>query len=345
MSDNLVLTNYMTINKSKDYAISIIRLVSIVLIVMCHFFQYYNNFLAWHFNIGVQFFLIISGYLYGLRSEYTVQKVWDGIKKILFDCYIFLFLMIVVSLIFHHRTDIGLESIWNFLILRQWPPGCAHLWYIPLILFCYMISPFISLFVNNIKKFNRIKQILLKICFLFVATLIIFRFFTNFNSAWVVAYMGAFLFADEIKENRKSFIKFVLPLLIITSIAQLSNYIKSEVVQGVLNRIFFYRRADTVRVLTAFTLFSVLYYGLSFIKFKDDIKILNITDKYSYDLYLAHQPVILGSFSLLGLTCFKFLNITITIFAVCAATILLIVVCFIIKRLFHRNQKVEKNIL
>ena len=96
---------------------------------------------------------------------------------------------------------------------------------------------------------------------------------------------------------------------------------------------------------TAFTLFSVLYYGLSFIKFKDDIKILNITDKYSYDLYLAHQPVILGSLSLLGLTCFKFLNIAITIFAVCAATILLIVVCFIIKRLFHRNQKVEKNIL
>lgn len=49
-------------------AISYSRFIAMVMIVLCHFFQFYNNELAWWFNVGVQIFLIISGFLYGMKS-------------------------------------------------------------------------------------------------------------------------------------------------------------------------------------------------------------------------------------------------------------------------------------
>ena len=39
-----------------------------LLIVACHYLQYYNNGLAWWLNVGVQVFFVISGYLYGIRD-------------------------------------------------------------------------------------------------------------------------------------------------------------------------------------------------------------------------------------------------------------------------------------
>lgn len=78
-----------------------IRLISTLLIVSCHFLQFYGNKLAFIFNIGVQFFLIISGLLYGLKSdEITIEKTWKNIKKILLDYLIFIVIAIVLHFLF-----------------------------------------------------------------------------------------------------------------------------------------------------------------------------------------------------------------------------------------------------
>ena len=45
-----------------DYSISMIRAMSMVAIITCHFMQYLDIELAWWFNVGVQVFLCISGY-------------------------------------------------------------------------------------------------------------------------------------------------------------------------------------------------------------------------------------------------------------------------------------------
>ena len=49
----------------ESYAISYIRVLAMSSIVLCHFLQALESNWAWVFNIGVQIFLLISGYLYG----------------------------------------------------------------------------------------------------------------------------------------------------------------------------------------------------------------------------------------------------------------------------------------
>lgn len=49
----------------RDAAVSLIRLLAISAIVVCHLLQYSGSELAWWLNVGVQVFLCISGWLYG----------------------------------------------------------------------------------------------------------------------------------------------------------------------------------------------------------------------------------------------------------------------------------------
>ena len=59
---------YTVVKSEKNYAISLLRFIAMIFIVICHFFQYYNLELAWWFNVGVQIFLCISGFLYGNKK-------------------------------------------------------------------------------------------------------------------------------------------------------------------------------------------------------------------------------------------------------------------------------------
>lgn len=55
--------------KTKDYSISIIRLIATLVIFSCHIFQYFDIEIAWWLNVGVQIFLSISGYLCGTKEN------------------------------------------------------------------------------------------------------------------------------------------------------------------------------------------------------------------------------------------------------------------------------------
>lgn len=43
--------------EGKNYAISLIRLISMLFIIICHVLQNIGHELAWWFNVGVQIFL------------------------------------------------------------------------------------------------------------------------------------------------------------------------------------------------------------------------------------------------------------------------------------------------
>jgi hypothetical protein len=58
-------------NSERSASIAYVRLFAMLCILTCHIFQTLGNELAWWFNIGVQIFLFISGFLYG-------QKVYNS---------------------------------------------------------------------------------------------------------------------------------------------------------------------------------------------------------------------------------------------------------------------------
>lgn len=66
----------------KDESISLIRLCAFCMIFTCHILQYWGQELAWWFNIGVQIFLCISGYLYGgKKSMIHLYLLCASLKK------------------------------------------------------------------------------------------------------------------------------------------------------------------------------------------------------------------------------------------------------------------------
>ena len=63
----------------RQAAISAIRLLSLVMIITCHIFQYLDNELAWWFNAGVQIFLCVSGFLFGQRHIDDIRSFLENV--------------------------------------------------------------------------------------------------------------------------------------------------------------------------------------------------------------------------------------------------------------------------
>lgn len=57
-----------TLTQQDSIGVSYLRVFVMLSIVTCHFMQAFDNKWAWVFNIGVQVFLLLSGYLYGHKT-------------------------------------------------------------------------------------------------------------------------------------------------------------------------------------------------------------------------------------------------------------------------------------
>lgn len=65
MSNNPIVYNKLG---QRQASISMVRFIAMILIVVCHMFQYYDHELCHWFNVGVQVFFVISGFLYGTKE-------------------------------------------------------------------------------------------------------------------------------------------------------------------------------------------------------------------------------------------------------------------------------------
>ena len=76
---------------TKNYSISILRVVGMFSIVFCHFFSWLGfSFLSQFLNFGVYLFLFISGFLYANKNIAEPRKWFlTRLKKILVPYYIF----------------------------------------------------------------------------------------------------------------------------------------------------------------------------------------------------------------------------------------------------------------
>lgn len=96
------------IDKRKKYEVSIIRFVALILIICCHSCEWIGYTLGQSDKlgeignwcaVGVQIFLILSGYLYGakadlFRHENRIDWLIRNFKKISLDYFVYLFLVI-----------------------------------------------------------------------------------------------------------------------------------------------------------------------------------------------------------------------------------------------------------
>lgn len=316
----------------KDYSISAARATAMMMIICCHILQFYGSELAWWLNSGVQVFLVISGFIYGqkeIENCYTFIK--GRAKRILVPYYVYL----VPSLILYGIIDsskITFSRVIRVLFCLDTIEGLGHLWFVGIIVLCYLITPYLYWFCRTaVKDSKSITFIHIGIGFLIlqIITCIYFSYVTTYRIAcYIFGYLLGFLYKKYGSKIIKYTAYVAIPVSIVSNILRIIlKYGNVVQIRGFSEVIFSVTEGYCHLLLgvTIFLIFKLMNPG-EFTKFRE---ILDITDSYSYSVYIVHHFLILGPISLL-----KFFKLPINIIVLLAAVVVSAIFEKIISDLF-----------
>ena len=290
-----------------------------LMIISCHIMQYYDFELAWWFNVGVQIFLCISGFLYGQKNIDNATDFYNKrLKKILIPYYLVFISFGIIEFIFA-RDVFSIKSFAMGLFLCSTIKGAEHLWFITTILMCYLITPLLQEYRN--KHVHGERTIVIYSIVGVIITSILIQGFTSFNPAWICCYLIGYSLG--INEKHKYISEKVLMIIAgIIAIAGNAIQIYCDYIVNIdftgLGIIKNYNH-----VMLGVFIFLLLKVIFEKVDLNEIAKLLKLSDKYSFEAYLVHQLLILGPFSLLTLTGNVFANILIIFLGIFALTLLL----------------------
>ena len=297
--------------RKDSYEISVIRFISMIMIIMCHLMQALTIELAWWFNVGVQIFLCISGFLYGHKNIDDLSMFYHRRFIRIYIPFLIAYIPFGVSQLVFVEKRLSIISFFKGILLLDTIPGGGHLWFVPTILICYAITPILQAYRDKF-FFNR-NQMIFTTFGLVVAETIYFGLFNKFFSpAWICCYtIGYVLGANDCKENLLKdhiIIIFILFLTIILNGIQIYyDYIKHSEFLGYS---YFVQYAH---VSLGIFIFLFMRKCIKRHKKKNFDHIIRLSDTYSYEIYLIHGMLILGPYSLISLTPILAVNVVLII--------------------------------
>ena len=163
----------------KDMNIQVLRIFSMIMILCCHFFNEMQNkignIMGQFFNVGVFIFLIISGYLFGKKKIDNI-KSWYLRRaiRIFIPLWIWTFIVNILYLIFNKTNFISIKSIISYTFNLQGffgaTQGLEHLWFLTIIMICYLITPLLQYFRNKKPQYILIALFAISIGISFINT-------------------------------------------------------------------------------------------------------------------------------------------------------------------------------
>lgn len=294
-------------------------MLSMLMIISCHIMQYYDFELAWWFNVGVQIFLCISGFLYGQKNIDNATDFYNKrLKKILIPYYLVFISFGIIGFLFA-RDVFSIKNFAMGLFLCSTIKGAEHLWFITTILMCYLITPLLQEYRN--KHVHGERTIVIYSIVGVIITSVLIQGFTTFNPAWICCYVIGY--ALGMNEKCKYINEKVL--MVITGIIAVAgnalqiylDYIASIDFTG------FGIIKNYNHVMLGVFIFLLLKLIFEKVDLNKIGKFFKLSDEYSFEVYLVHQLLILGPFSLLTLTGNVLVRIAIVFLAICVLTVLL----------------------
>ncbi len=295
--------------RKKDYSISFVRFIATVFIILCHMYQFFNNGLTFWFNVAVQMFFFISGYLYGMRKiDNYGQFLCKNFKKILVPYYLCVFIIGGIGFIFAGDTC-GLYDLAKLMILdaaNNYMP-LHNLWFIAYILLCYIITPFFNSLLDLLEQKKTWIMVLEVVASMFGVFVFFEHYATFYKSLWILCYLLGILYHRLIvnygRIQKQIFVTVLIVSVLITNGIDIYMELNGLVPSAGESVAVFLKFHDFGHVLLGSLLCLVLAYLYRWI-FKDAERtpkwmtgFLEWSDKYSYDIYLVHQTFILGAFS------------------------------------------------
>lgn len=239
-------------------------------------------------------------------------------KKILIPYYLVFISFGIVEFTFA-REIFALNDFAKGLALCATIKGAGHLWFIPTILICYFITPILQDYRD--KYIDGKKSIInFSVLGVIIVTIVI-QGFTNFTPAWICCYVIGYVLGI----NKKSLYISEKKLILITGIIAIVGNTIQIYFDYVANSDFigFGTIKSYNHVILGVFIFMLLKLCFEKLDLAKIEKILNLLDEYSFEMYLVHQLVILGPFSLLSLTENIVVNFLIMLFSICILTIIL----------------------
>ena len=298
--------------------------------------QYLSIELAWWFNVGVQIFLCMSGYLYGKKEKITDELTFykKNFTKILVDYYVVISSIILLFVLIIPE-QISIITIAKSLLTCGTLSGGGHLWYIPYCLLCYLITPFLSRYFENKEHiFNHFLLLSIFCAIVFEA------FLTYFKSAWIFCYILGFFLGRIVEDEKVDLYNKISVLLVIGAFVfnttqVIQDYVIKFEFHGISASLYgrFCNYAHALLGVALFVVLKLLFSSVFKNGYPDFIKkICSYSDKYSYDIYLVHQFVILGPFSLMNHTDVLGVNLILIVIIVVVAAVVVNLISSSIKR-------------
>lgn len=274
-----------------------------IMIVSCHIFQHYNCRIAYWLDAGVQIFFFMSGFLFGQRriiDGYSFIKKHVG--RILLDYYVCLFIDLVLYTVFT-RDYLTLKGILGLVFFYDVIEGLGHLWFIPVIVCLYIATPVYTRVIDDTE--DRLQKIISNhFLFRFGELFILLVFFLlvqkHFQSLGLAASMnyGLGLIAGKSKSKSMSSYEWLKHLTLIFVPLALIGTIVCIYHQQIRSVVFFEQHPDFYswyfypmnHVCLGIALFCMFYsIELKTHIFQRHINMAQVSDRYSYDIYLSHH--------------------------------------------------------
>lgn len=290
--------------------ISAIRLIAMILIILCHIFQFYELDIAWWLNVGVQIFLILSGFLYGTKEiNDPIKWTCKRLSKILIPYYVLLVIYFIVCLF--GRVRFPIPEVWRSFFALGNLPGLSHLWFVSTILFCYIITPFLYQFVEKTK--GKLSAIVLStVIYIAVSSIINAYFRHHFICCYIVGfYLGYYWRRFNYASSFISSTAYIIvPFGIVVNVARcVIEYLCPELLDNIPIPLWVLY-SNYGHLLLGLSLFCILFLACSSVKYNCGLK---FSDTYSYDIYLTHHLMILSPFTLMTLTDSVTLNLALVL--------------------------------
>lgn len=301
--------------KEYDYSVSFVRFIATFMIVGCHILQHYGRWEAFWFNCGVQIFIFISGFLYGQK------KIEDGyvfVKKRLYRILLDYYVCLAFDLVIYYSTNkegLTWQGIKGLLYFNETIAGLGHLWFIPAICFLYILTPLLLRILDDLENFlnSRISSKGLLIIIEYIVLWFLFIWVSKFID--VLSYVNCLIYClgltagrNKIKEPEKNtWLKsgciIASPLAMIGTVLCVLHEQFGKIgffaTHADFYSYWFYPLNHAALGIGVFCLLYLFEEKVGFFRYLHNVA--EISDQYSYDIYLSHHIWIQDPVSLFNL--------------------------------------------
>lgn len=338
-----------TISAAESYSISIIRVASMFMIILCHMCQVTSGWvtsLGQVFNVAVPIFFFISGFL-NFRKPIQNKKKWilHRFIRILIPYYICILFFTVLNIISGNAIDVAaiISSVLNIQGFTHKYLECSqHLWFVSIIMICYLSSPLIQQknLLNN-KNFSFF--CILCVCAqVFIATVyynnLYILSFASYIGYFIIYIFGGVVFKYwERLYSRRHYTYISLCMILMNGLRCLIlvSGRNTEITNSIYERVITSWSHITLAVFITYIFYLVSKYIYG--KNKLLMKVILRLDSISYEVYIVHQLFVYGKYSLMRITDIYFINVLISLVVIFIFATVIHFLCFnIINKLVKR---------